>query len=248
MIARDVLGRAERELRLPGGGGERFSGYGVMGLPFESGHVLALRRCTVSSLGPGYTSVWHRDPAGRWTFYADVSPDVSCARYFGREVERNVLAPIDLEWTGGRDLHVRVRGALDWHVALAASPATRAFTCLARGLPEAAWRSPAVLRLAGTTARHVLRTGRLNLLGTAPNGQRFVATPRRLWLIASSRATIGGVDAGRPSPLATQASMRDFHLPQRGLFVLASARFDPPLRTADAPLLAPPRCGGRSAG
>ena len=41
---------------------ERFSGYGVMGLPFRSGHVLALRRFPVTSVGPGYTSVWWRDP------------------------------------------------------------------------------------------------------------------------------------------------------------------------------------------
>jgi hypothetical protein len=45
------------------------SGYGVMGLPFGSGHVLGLRRWTASSVGEGFTSIWHRDPAGRWTFY-----------------------------------------------------------------------------------------------------------------------------------------------------------------------------------
>ena len=85
----------------------------------------------------------------------------------------------------------------------------------------------------------LLRTGRLNLAGTAPNGQRFVATPHGLWLIASSRASIDGVDAGRPAPLATQASMGDFYLPQRGLLMLTSARFDRALPAAAAPPLAP---------
>ena len=47
---------------------ERFRGYGVMGLPFESGHVLGLRPFPVSSIGPGYTSIWHRSPDGRWSF------------------------------------------------------------------------------------------------------------------------------------------------------------------------------------
>ena len=47
---------------------ERFRGYGVMGLPFESGHVLGLRRFPVSSIGPDYTSIWHRSPDGRWSF------------------------------------------------------------------------------------------------------------------------------------------------------------------------------------
>jgi hypothetical protein len=31
---------------------ERVSGYGVMGLPFRSGHILGLRQWTASSVGP----------------------------------------------------------------------------------------------------------------------------------------------------------------------------------------------------
>jgi hypothetical protein len=59
----------ERHVRLPAGAGERFTGYGVMGLPFASGQVLAMRRFPASSIGPAHTSVWHRDPAGRWDFW-----------------------------------------------------------------------------------------------------------------------------------------------------------------------------------
>lgn len=46
-----------------------------------------LRRWTASSVGEGFSSVWHRDPAGRWTFYESVT-DVVCGRYFGAETER----------------------------------------------------------------------------------------------------------------------------------------------------------------
>jgi hypothetical protein len=42
--------------------------------------------------------------------------------------------------------------------------------------------------------------------------------------------------------------MGDFYLPQRGLLVLASARFDRPLPAAAASRLALPRCGGGTAG
>ena len=56
------------------------------GVSFASGHVLALRCFPASSIGPGYTSLWHRDPDGRWTFYATVPPAQSCARYFGRDI------------------------------------------------------------------------------------------------------------------------------------------------------------------
>ena len=67
----DYAEEIEREPTLPAGSGERFSGYGVMGLPFRSGHILGLRRFSASSIGPGYRSVWHRAPSGRWTFYQD---------------------------------------------------------------------------------------------------------------------------------------------------------------------------------
>jgi len=68
MDPRSIIQGIEQDGSLPAGTGDRFAGYAVIGLPFASGHVLSLRRFPVSSVGPGYTSVWHRDPAGRWTF------------------------------------------------------------------------------------------------------------------------------------------------------------------------------------
>ena len=46
---------------LPAEQDDHFYGYGVMGLPFASGHVLAMRKMH-SSVGPKYESVWHRTP------------------------------------------------------------------------------------------------------------------------------------------------------------------------------------------
>lgn len=37
------------------GADERFTGYGVMGVPFAGGHYLALRHIAESSIGPGFT-------------------------------------------------------------------------------------------------------------------------------------------------------------------------------------------------
>ena len=79
MNARSTIEALERDAPLLDGAGDRFSGYAIIGLPFQSGHVLALRRFSASSIGPGYTSVWHRDPAGFWTFYSTVTPDLSVA-------------------------------------------------------------------------------------------------------------------------------------------------------------------------
>ena len=65
MNARQQIERLEQHAPLLEGEGDRFSGYAVIGLPFQSGHILALRRFPASTIGPGYTSVWHRDPSGR---------------------------------------------------------------------------------------------------------------------------------------------------------------------------------------
>ena len=73
--ARETIERLEEEAPLPSGRGERFAGWGVLGQPFVSGHVLALRRFVRSSVGPGYTSVWHRTPDGKWWFVQDAPPE-----------------------------------------------------------------------------------------------------------------------------------------------------------------------------
>ena len=51
---KELVEALDKRAELPDGQWEGFSGYAVIGLPFRSGHVLALRRFTASSLGPGY--------------------------------------------------------------------------------------------------------------------------------------------------------------------------------------------------
>lgn len=143
---------AERGARLPAGQGDRFSGYAVLGVPFASGDVLALRRYTASTLGPGYTSVWHRSPAGRWVFYSDVAPDQSCARYFGGAVDRTVVGAIRLDWPSPCRLQVVVPSRLDWVIDLALSPAAWLFNAATDAMPEPWWQSRRVLRALGLFA------------------------------------------------------------------------------------------------
>ena len=226
MPARHIIEALERDAPLPDGAGDRFSGYAIVGLPFRSGHVLALRRFPASSIGPGYTAVWHRDPSGRWTFYPTVPPEVSCARYFGGAVERNVVTPVDIAWLDSMSFTVFVGTAMRWHVTLGASFATRLLNTLAGVIPEHAWKKPEVLRLTGVAARTTLGAGRLNLTGLTPNGYRFIGVPRRWWSIESSHAVVDGVSLGAAGPLVNQASLGDFLLPQRGLFAVAQTRFE----------------------
>jgi hypothetical protein len=212
---------------LPGGTEERFAGYGVMGLPFRSGHYLALRHFPASSIGPGYRAVWHRDPHRRWTFYADAPAEVSCARYFGATSPGGAeRVPIDVTWTRPRSLRVTVPDVLTWEVHLVATAATRLLSSASRLLPDPRWDSDRVLGAMGRVAGLLLRAGRVRLQGTVPNGQHFQAAPRLVWAVTNSTALVGGHDIGPPGPLPHQDRLGDFWLPQRGLFTVGTVRFD----------------------
>jgi hypothetical protein len=215
---------------LPDGPGDRYAGYVIMGVPFITGHVLALRHFSASSVGEGYVSLWHRSPSGYWTFYASARPEESCARYFGGVVDRNVFASIAVQWTSGRHLRVTVDDVLEWQITLAASGATRLFNAAAAHLPAPWLQAPSVLRLCGRFAHWALETGPINLTGRTPNGHLFTATPKRLWLVGSSVAALRGHDLGAMGPLPQQACLGDLRLPQRGLFVVEQMRLEPPVR------------------
>ena len=121
-----------------------------MGLPFASGHILGLRRWTASSVGDRFTSIWHRDPTGRWTFYESAPCPVACSRYFGNDVERFVEGPIELDWDAPARLRVRTAdAAVDWTVEMAATARTRLMSAAGSVLPMAAWRSGPMLGAMG---------------------------------------------------------------------------------------------------
>ena len=230
---KDIVDEIEAVASLSEGGeDERFFGYAVIGLPFDSGHVLALRRFPVSSIGPSYTSVWHRDPEGRWTFYQDAPPELACSRYYGSELEETALRPIDITWNSPRDFTVRIESgrSLEWSVRTWPTLLTRLMNTAGGLMPHSWWQSPTVLSLMGVAAQVGLGTGNLRLTGRLPNGQTYLASPRTFWLVDESRATIGGIDLGRPGPLLEQGRLGEFLIPQRGIFAVTSAyieSFDP---------------------
>ncbi len=225
---RELVALLEAEPALPPGSDERFNGYGVMGLPFRSGHVLGLRRFPATSVGRGYTSVWHRAPDGRWTFYADAAPRQSCARYFGELASAAVDAEIRIAWDGPLHLHVVAPGIpLDWDISLAPTAATRLMSAVGRLLPDAAWHSAPVLTFMGVMAGPLLGVGRVGLSGKVPNRQRFIANPRLVWRVSQSRAVLAGEGLGVPGPVRPQAHLEDFWIPQRGMFSMGQVYFEP---------------------
>ncbi|WP_280419726.1 hypothetical protein [Nocardia carnea] len=227
-MARNPRSIAEAGAALPAGAdAERFAGYGVMGQPFASGHYLAFRHFAASSVGPGYASVWHRDPAGDWVIYSSVSPRESCARYYSSALAQARVAQIAVEWTGPFGLTVQVPDELEWDIELGRSPATVVMTGLGSVMPAALWRNPGVLASMSRVAGPALGVGRVRLSGTTPNGQWFRTNPRMLWTVERTVARIGGVDIGPPGPLPEQTGLGDFRLPQRGMFAVGEAYFEP---------------------
>lgn len=212
---------------LPTGDDERFTGFGVMGLPFTNGHYLGLRHFPATSYAPAFRSVWHRDPAGTWTFYADVPGQFACARYFGSASPNEPIeCGIDVDWRSPWTLHVGIDGLLDWQIDLTTTPSTRLMSTLGGRLTESAWTNSPLLSAMSRAARPMLGVGKVSLRGTAPNGQYFMIAPARMWAVASSHATFRGIDLGPTGRLAQQARLGDFWLPQRGIFVVGHGHFE----------------------
>jgi hypothetical protein len=211
---------------LPPGDDERVLGFGVMGLPFVTGHYLAFRDFPASSFSPPYLSVWHRDPKGEWTFYATTPGAQSCSRYFSSATRVDpVHCEIDVSWPTPWSLSISVDGVLDWHLDIKTTPATRLMTAIGSRLPAPVWNSRAALGTLGRTVGPVLAIGKVRLAGTTPNGQRFRIAPKRVWSVADSTAVVRGEDVGAPGPLPQQACLGDFRLPQRGICVVGHGRF-----------------------
>lgn len=220
---RDWADRARTAPSLPPGDGERFGGYGVMGVPFSTGHYLALRHFTASSLGTAYRAVWHRDPEGGWRVYADAPDEVSCARYLGSALTGTRTCEIGIDWSGPRTLTVSIDGILSWHLEIGADTATRLMNAMGAVLPASACHAHRLLRPMGTAVGPMLSVGAVRLTGRMPEGQRFGTIPRKVWRITASSATMRGEDLGIPAPLPTQDRLGDFLLPQSGLFFAAGA-------------------------
>jgi len=218
---REMTTEIDRAVAVPDGSADRFVGYGVTGVPFSSGHYLALRCFPASSIGPGYRAVWHRDPTGSWTIFSDVAPEQGCARYFGAALDRTQKTRINVVWSGPRSLHVTIPDILHWELELAPTLATRIQFRLSR---RRAGRR--MLALQASLASRVSGVGRISFQGTTPNGQVFELHPHVSWRVARTAATIGGIDAGLPQPLSRQERLGEYWMAQRGHFVIGEGLFE----------------------
>lgn len=228
-VPRDVVAGLEARPVVPVGSDDRFAGYAILGVRFASGDILALRRFPASSVGPGYTSVWHRSPDRRWIMYQDIDVHAGCGKYFSSAVETIREAPIRVVWTGADRFSVFVGRAepITWDVQLGATALSRALSSLAAFLPASLFRVPVLARAVGSAAGALLGAGALTLTGSSPNGFRFIAQPEDVWFVAASRAVIGSRPAGAVVTGDEDVLLGDFRIPRRGLFAIARAVLRP---------------------
>lgn len=220
----EVAAALERGGEVIPGDGDRYNGYAVLGVGFMSGDVLALRRFPVTSRGPAYTSVWHRNPAGRWTLFTDVA-DHGCAHYLGPALDEVVVAPIRIEWTSPRRVVIAVDGGrqLIWSLLMRSTTITRAFNRIGPRTTTLCARYPRLLVGMAALGRVLLRSGPLRLFGLTPSGAVFMGQPWALWIVRASRACIAGQDTGPDRRLDPGLALGEFRIPRRGLFAASHA-------------------------
>lgn len=205
---------------------EYVKGWGVFGLPFDSGHVLALRVFPDNDFG-AYQTLWHRDPAGAWSIYVNGPRlDTACPRYYGSACAYTGYAQIAIEWTGPSSLHVQMQEPnFDWTLTATATPIMTLLNKVNSALPLSSWRSPLLLHAREAMGR-TLGMGRLQMHGVMPSGHTGTLMPQEMYLIEDSRASLDGVDFGRPVRLSQNPCIGDVPLPARGVLAIGQAMWE----------------------
>jgi hypothetical protein len=210
---------------LPDGPGDRYAGYAVLDVRFASRDILALRRFPMTSVGIGYTSVWHRGPEGDWTLFTDVPAPHGCSRYFAAMFARTVVAPIRIDWRGPRSLVIEVDGGrtLKWRLDLAPSAATALFNAASGVLP---WARRRPVSLARSFLDLALKAGGLRLVKNVPEGIRVHALPQAVWTVNGSRARLCGRDLGCLHADMNAPGRVELWRPRRSLFAAGALLID----------------------
>ncbi|MFK4222454.1 hypothetical protein [Streptomyces sp. NPDC019890] len=209
--------------RAPWPNHEYVKGWGVFGLPFDSGHVLALRVFPESSFGP-YRTVWHRDPSGRWSIYVDGERlDTACPRYYGAACGHTGYARIGLMWTAPASLRVTMDSpSLNWTLTASVTRLLGVLNHVSAALPLSTWRPRALVGARERLAR-ALGLGRLEMTGVMPSGHPGTLMPQQMYFVDASQATLDGADLGRPVQLQENPRIGDVPLPARGVLAIGQA-------------------------
>jgi hypothetical protein len=199
---------------------EELRGYGVMTLPFDTGHVLALRVFPETNHG-SVSAVWHRTPEGAWSTYVDASsPRRPPPRLFESVCRESNSTSISVTWPTVNRVEIGMtEPALRWSVQLRRSPFTRMVNRTLHRIPMEAYRCRPGLVTVRYMADRALGFGTTDPGGTVSSGPHMLAKPDRLLLVHDARAQLGGVDLGKPTGAGTSSTAGSFRWPARGVVV-----------------------------
>jgi hypothetical protein len=203
---------------------EYVRGWGVFGLPFDSGHVLALRVFPENDFSP-YRTLWHRSPDGRWSIYVDGDRlETACPRYYGAACAHTAFARIAVEWTGPASLRVTMDApSLEWTLTASETPVLHAINAASPRMPLWTWHSAGLVRARETLAKRVLGMGDIKLSGTMPSGHVGTLMPERMYFIDAATAVLDGRDLGRPAFMRPNPRIGEVTLPARGVLAVGQA-------------------------
>lgn len=206
---------------------EYVRGWGVFGLPFDSGHVLALRVFPDNDFAP-YITIWHRTPDGAWSIFADAPRlDIACPRYYGPACAVTSRARIRVHWIGRASLRIAMTSpSLEWRVRANETPLLRVLNGVSRHFPLWTWKSDVLVYARERIAQSVLGMGAIRMRGTMPSGHSGTLMPERLYFIEASTATLGGVNLGRPTHLDDPPRIGSVTLPSRGVLAIGQAAWE----------------------
>ena len=207
-------------------GFEYVRGFGVFSLPFDSGHVLALRVFPENDFAP-YVTIWHRSPDGKWSIFGDsVSVETACPRYYGAACSHVQFSRIKLTWTGPMDLSIEMDDPrLSWSVSMTTTPLVRLMNMVSPRLPDPLWRAPTMLRVWEWAGRTFFDLGDFKLSGTMPSGHFGILMPQRMFPIISTKANLSGQDLGQGARVKENPSIGKARLPARPTFAIGRAFF-----------------------
>jgi hypothetical protein len=205
---------------------ERLQGLAVLGVTFESGHVLALRHFEQTNAGPGFTALWMREPNGDWHFFSTNPPERSCAKYVLPELADQTH--VHTNWTDDRTLRVDVPAiSLRWYIEFAESRRTRFVSAVMRRVPASVLGTRGGSTVAGLGARMGLGADGLRFAGDVATGQIFHGIPRQVWQVSRSNAAANTFDFGPMVQRNQQEKFGDFYIPAAPLALAGVLEFSP---------------------
>jgi hypothetical protein len=203
---------------------EYVRGWGIFGLPFDTGHVLALRVFPQNDFA-AYRTVWHRSPDGSWSIFVDGPRlDTACPRYYGPACTVVARAAIDLRWTGPTALRITMaEPALDWTVEVSTTRLLRALNLISPHLPLWTWKRASLVRARELMAERLLGLGAIRMRGVMPSGHVGTLMPERMYFIDRATATLDGTDLGHPERASQTPDIGGVTLPARGVLAVGQA-------------------------